>query len=36
MQVTRTRPKLVVTADGPGVVAHTGTRLLGDLADARA
>jgi hypothetical protein len=34
MQVTRTRPKLAVTADGTGVVAHAGTRLLADLADA--
>jgi hypothetical protein len=34
MQITRTRPKLVVTADGTGVVAHAGTRLLADLADA--
>ena len=34
MQVTRTRPKLTVTADGTGVVAHAGTRLLADLADA--
>jgi hypothetical protein len=32
MQVTRTRPKLTVTADG--VVSHAGTRLLADLADA--
>jgi hypothetical protein len=28
------RPKLVVTADGRGVVNHAGARLLGDLADA--
>jgi hypothetical protein len=34
MQVTRTRPKLTVTAGGTGVVAHAGTRLLADLADA--
>lgn len=34
MQITRTRPKLTVTADGTGVVAHAGTRLLADLADA--
>jgi hypothetical protein len=34
MQITRTRPKLAVTADGTGMVAHAGTRLLADLADA--
>jgi hypothetical protein len=34
MQITRTRPKLTVTADGTGVVSHAGTRLLADLADA--
>lgn len=34
MQITRTRPKLAVTTDGAGVVAHAGTRLLADLADA--
>lgn len=28
------RPHLVVTADGTGVAAHVGTRLLGDMADA--
>jgi Transposase DDE domain group 1 len=31
---TSLRPKLVVTADGRGVVNHAGARLLGDLADA--
>jgi hypothetical protein len=30
---TSSRPKLVVTADGRGVVGHAGTRLLADLAD---
>jgi Transposase DDE domain group 1 len=34
VQITRSRPKLTVTADGTGVVAHAGTRLLTDLADA--
>jgi hypothetical protein len=34
MQTTVPRPKLVVTADGRGVVGHAGTRLLADLADA--
>jgi hypothetical protein len=33
MQSTPMRPKLVVTADGAGVVGHAGTRLLADLAD---
>lgn len=28
------RPKAQVSADGPGVVAYTGARLLADLADA--
>jgi hypothetical protein len=28
------RPKLVVSADGHGVVSHAGSRLLADLADA--
>jgi Transposase DDE domain group 1 len=32
MQATA-RPKLVVTADGRGVVSHAGSRLLADLAD---
>jgi hypothetical protein len=27
------RPKLVVSADGRGVVNHAGSRLLADLAD---
>src|SRR5215472_14630192 len=31
---TSSRSKLVVTADGCGVVAHAGARLLPDLADA--
>jgi hypothetical protein len=31
---TSSRPKIVVTADGRGVVGHAGTRLLADLADA--
>ncbi|MFF3735663.1 transposase, partial [Streptomyces sp. NPDC002476] len=30
---TRSRPKLVVSADGHGVVSHAGSRLLADLAD---
>jgi hypothetical protein len=34
MQVTGSRPKIVVSADGRGVVGHAGTRLLADLADA--
>ena len=34
MQVTGSRPKLMVTADGTGVVSHAGSRLLADLADA--
>ncbi|MEV8328859.1 IS1380 family transposase [Kitasatospora sp. NPDC056731] len=34
MQTTRSRPKLVVSADGHGVVNHAGSRLLADLADA--
>ena len=33
MQATTTRPKIVVTADGAGVVAHVGSRLLADVAD---
>ena len=33
MQVTRTRPKIVVCGDGRGVVGHAGTRLLADIAD---
>src|SRR3954453_8070220 len=34
MQVTGSRPKIVVAADGRGVVGHAGARLLADLADA--
>lgn len=34
MKRTSSRPKLVVTADGCGVVGHAGTRMLADLADA--
>src|SRR5258706_47105 len=34
MKRTSSRPKIVVTADGRGVVAHAGARLLIDLADA--
>lgn len=34
MHVTRSRPKVVATANGRGVVGHAGTRLLADLADA--
>lgn len=30
---TSSRPKIVVSADGRGVVGHCGTRLLADLAD---
>ncbi|MEY9990196.1 hypothetical protein ABIE67_002228 [Streptomyces sp. V4I8] len=30
---TGSRPKLVVSADGSGVVSHTGSRLPADLAD---
>ena len=33
MQATTTRPKIVVTADGAGVVSHVGSRLLADVAD---
>lgn len=33
MQVTTTRPKIIVTADGVGVVSHVGSRLLADVAD---
>ena len=33
MQVTTTRPKIIATADGAGVVAHAGSRLLADIAD---
>lgn len=34
MRTTRSRPKLVVSTDGHGVVSHAGSRLLADLADA--
>lgn len=34
MQATGTRPKIFVSADGPGVVAHAGARLLADVAEA--
>lgn len=30
---TSTRPKIMVTADGSGVVSHVGSRLLADVAD---
>ncbi len=33
MQATGSRPKIVATADGRGVVAHAGARLLADRAD---
>ncbi|SFO50864.1 Transposase DDE domain group 1 [Pseudonocardia ammonioxydans] len=33
MQATTTRPKIIVTADGDGVVSHIGSRLLADVAD---
>lgn len=34
MHDTGSRPKIVATADGRGVVGHAGARLLTDLADA--
>jgi len=34
VNTTASRPKLVVTADGSGVVSHAGARLLADLAEA--
>jgi hypothetical protein len=34
MQVAGSRPKIVVVADGRGVVGHAGARLLTDLANA--
>ncbi|MFD8787224.1 IS1380 family transposase [Kitasatospora sp. NPDC059599] len=34
MHTPRSRPKLVVSADGHGVVNHAGSRLLADLPDA--
>lgn len=33
MKATTTRPKIIVTADGAGVVSHAGSRLLADIAD---
>src|SRR5690349_9906808 len=33
MQATGTRPKIVVSADGRGVVGHAGARLLADVAE---
>ena len=33
MQATTTRPKIIVTAGGAGVVSHVGSRLLADVAD---
>lgn len=33
MQVTGSRPRVVVTADGRGVVGHVGARLLADVAE---
>jgi hypothetical protein len=33
VQPTCTRPKVVVIADGRGMVSHAGTRLLADVAD---
>jgi hypothetical protein len=33
VQVTTRRPRIMVTADGAGVVSHAGARLLADLAD---
>ncbi len=33
MRTTGSRLKLVVSADGYGVVSHAGSRLLADLAD---
>ena len=34
MKATGTRPKVIVSADGRGVVSHAGARLLADMADA--
>lgn len=34
MKVTGSRPKIVTTADGRGVVGHAGARLLADVAEA--
>jgi hypothetical protein len=33
VQATTTRPKVIATADGEGVVSHAGSRLLADVAD---
>jgi hypothetical protein len=33
VQATTTRPKIIVAADGAGVVSHVGSRLLADVAD---
>ncbi len=33
MQATSTRPKIIVSADGDGLVSHVGSRLLADVAD---
>jgi len=33
VKATRTRPKIIVSADGRGVVGHAGARLLADVAD---
>jgi hypothetical protein len=34
MQTTTRRPKITVTADRKGMVSHTGSRLLAELAEA--
>jgi hypothetical protein len=34
VKATRKRPKIIVSADGRGVVGHAGARLLADVADA--
>lgn len=34
MKATGTRPKIIVSADGRGVVGHVGARLLADVAEA--
>jgi hypothetical protein len=33
VQATTTRPRIIATADGEGVVSHAGSRLLADVAD---
>jgi hypothetical protein len=33
VQATTTRPKVIATTDGEGVVSHAGSRLLADVAD---